>query len=140
MESLLSAGLLQIPIALGLIASAIFYVIEIWSARQFFKPRPTLRPPFQPPVTVLKPLKGIDVELYENLATFCRQIYPQFEIICGVADPARSGDRGSAPAAARLSAGGAQPGDRPARVRGQLQGLQPPQHVPARQVRRRRAG
>ena len=88
MESLLSAGLLQIPIALGLIASAIFYVIEIWSARQFFKPRPALRPPFQPPVTVLKPLKGIDVELYENLATFCRQIYPQFEIICGVADPA----------------------------------------------------
>jgi ceramide glucosyltransferase len=88
METILSVGLLQIPIALGLIASAIFYVIEIWSALQFFKPRPALRPPFQPPVTVLKPLKGIDVELYENLATFCRQIYPQFEIICGVADPA----------------------------------------------------
>ena len=35
METLLSVGLLQIPIALGLSASAIFYVIEIWSARQF---------------------------------------------------------------------------------------------------------
>jgi len=88
MESHLSVGLWQLPIALGLIASAIFYVIEIWSAAQFFRPRTELRPPFQPPVTVLKPLKGIDVELYENLATFCRQIYPEFEIICGVADSA----------------------------------------------------
>jgi ceramide glucosyltransferase len=91
MDSLLNVGLLQIPIAVGLIASAIFYVIEIWSARQFFRPRPSTQPPFQPPVTVLKPLKGVDVELYENLATFCRQIYPRFEIICGVAsadDPA----------------------------------------------------
>jgi ceramide glucosyltransferase len=91
MESVLSVGLLQFPIALGLIASAIFYVVEIWSARQFFRPRPTAQPPFQPSVTILKPLKGVDVELYENLATFCRQIYPRFEIICGVAsgdDPA----------------------------------------------------
>lgn len=86
MESHLSVGLLQLPIALGLIASGIFYVIEIWSASQFFRPRPPVRPPFQPPVTVLKPLKGVDVQLYENLATFCRQIYPEFEIICGVAD------------------------------------------------------
>lgn len=88
MEFHLGVGLLQLPIALGLIASGVFYVIEMWSAHQFFRPRVAHRPPFQPPVTVLKPLKGVDVELYENLATFCRQIYPEFEIICGVADPA----------------------------------------------------
>ena len=88
MEFLLSVGLLQLPIALGLIASGIFYAVEIWSAYQFFRPRPATQPPFRPPITVLKPLKGVDFELYENLATFCRQIYPEFEIICGVADPA----------------------------------------------------
>lgn len=79
-------GLLQVVIAVGMLASAVFYVIEIRSARQFFRSHSKPLAPFQPPVTVLKPLKGVDVELYENLATFCRQIYPQFEIICGVAD------------------------------------------------------
>src|SRR5947208_8619835 len=40
-----------------------------------------------PPVTVLKPLKGPGVELYENLASFCRQSCPSYQIVFGVADP-----------------------------------------------------
>lgn len=79
-------SLLYLLIGVGLVASAAFYVIQIWSAHQFFRPRPAPEPPFQPSVTVLKPLKGVDVELHENLASFCRQQYPQFQLICGVAD------------------------------------------------------
>jgi ceramide glucosyltransferase len=41
-----------------------------------------------PPVTVLKPLKGEGVDLYENLVSFCRQDYPRYQIVFGVEDPA----------------------------------------------------
>ncbi|MGH6742730.1 MAG: glycosyltransferase, partial [Bradyrhizobium sp.] len=79
-------SLLYLPVYVGLIASTIFYIIELWSAAQFFRPRAAVDPPFQPPITVLKPLKGVDVQLYENLLTLCRQQYPLFQLLCGVAD------------------------------------------------------
>jgi len=39
-----------------------------------------------PPVTLLKPLKGPGVDLYDNLASFCRQDYPAYQIVFGIAD------------------------------------------------------
>jgi ceramide glucosyltransferase len=39
------------------------------------------------PVTVLKPLCGAEPRLYENLASFCEQRHPRFQILCGVASP-----------------------------------------------------
>lgn len=81
-------GLLQIPIAVGLLASVIFYVIELYSARQFFRPRPLAASGYRPAVSVLKPLKGLDVELYDNLVTLCCQRYAApFQLVFGVADP-----------------------------------------------------
>jgi ceramide glucosyltransferase len=39
-----------------------------------------------PAVTVLKPLCGAEPGLYENLRTFCRQDYPEFQIVFGLGD------------------------------------------------------
>jgi ceramide glucosyltransferase len=83
-----SVTLLQIPIAIGLLASAIFYLIELYSARQFFAPDRQAGGSYRPAVSVLKPLKGLDIGLYDNLVTLCHQRYTApFQLIFGVADP-----------------------------------------------------
>ena len=88
METVLATvDLLQLPILIGLVASAVFYVIELYSARQFFAARGEADARFRPGVSVLKPLKGLDIELYANLATLCHQRYAApIQLIFGVAD------------------------------------------------------
>ncbi len=38
------------------------------------------------PITLLKPLHGDEPQLYENLRSFCEQVYPQYQVIFGARD------------------------------------------------------
>jgi ceramide glucosyltransferase len=66
--------------------SLAYWLLAWWSVEQFFR-APRLQPNgYRPPVSILKPIKGLDPETYENFLSVCRQDYPQFEILFGVAD------------------------------------------------------
>jgi ceramide glucosyltransferase len=39
-----------------------------------------------PPISILKPLKGLEDNLFGNLESFCVQEYPEYEIICSLQD------------------------------------------------------
>ena len=69
-----------------------FYFAALWSARDFVRRKRPASDAFHPPVSILKPLKGFDHDMYASFASHCRQQYAgEFEILFGVSsmdDPA----------------------------------------------------
>ena len=65
----------------------VYYLFAIVAALRFFlrERRKTLGA-YMPPVSVLKPVLGVDFASYENYASFCRQDYPEYEILFCVND------------------------------------------------------
>jgi len=71
----------------------IYYLLAIFSSLRYFSVSWRENPPnrdFTPPISCLKPIRGLDDDAYENYASFCRQDYPEYEIIFCVdpGDPA----------------------------------------------------
>lgn len=71
-------------------APLIYYLLSFWSVVGHFRElrkSPPSKSPHAPAVSILKPVRGVDCEAYENFASFCRLDYPEYEIIFAVAEP-----------------------------------------------------
>ena len=65
----------------------IYYALAAFAALRFFsRERARKLPSFAPPVSILKPVRGVDFGSYENFASFCLQDYPQYEILFALND------------------------------------------------------
>lgn len=83
------ATVFRIVAILGCISSFLYYILCLLGARNLLAARQSLRRDFfatAPPVSILKPLKGIDPEIHDSFRSHCLQDYPEYELVFGVND------------------------------------------------------
>jgi ceramide glucosyltransferase len=78
---------IKLLLAGSILAAIAYYVVSIFAAFHFFSEPEDHQSCDLLPVTVIIPLCGVDAGAYENYASFCRQDYPEYQIVFGVRDP-----------------------------------------------------
>jgi ceramide glucosyltransferase len=70
------------------LAPLAYYAIAIVAARRFFRAPESVSgsPEFAHPVSILKPIYGLDREAYQSYSSFCVQDYPDYEILFCVSE------------------------------------------------------
>jgi ceramide glucosyltransferase len=71
-----------LAVAAAPLAYYVFAAVAAW--RFFRRERSRELPEFTPPVSVLKAVRGVDFATFENYSSFCRQNYPDYEILFAV--------------------------------------------------------
>ena len=71
---------------LCVVPSLAYAAITYYCGRSFFS---GVKPPayHAPPVSILKPVRGVDGDSFENFSSFCRQDYPDYQIVFAAASP-----------------------------------------------------
>jgi ceramide glucosyltransferase len=68
----------------------VYYLLSLYNIAGYFRSvrrLPARDDSTTPPVSILKPVRGLDPGAYENFASYCLLNYPQYEIIFAVSDP-----------------------------------------------------
>lgn len=71
-----------------ILISWLYWLVALWLVFAFFRPSGGHHRLVEPetPVSILKPVKGVDSQAYQNFVSFCRQDYPEYELLFAVAD------------------------------------------------------
>jgi ceramide glucosyltransferase len=68
----------------------VYYLLSLYNIVEYFRGihrMPPRKDSSAPPVSILKPVRGVDSEAYKNFASYCRVDFPVYEIIFAVSDP-----------------------------------------------------
>jgi len=87
-ETVLSV--LRLAVLVLAVGPLVYYLLSLYCTVEYFRDLRKLPPrddSFAPPVSILKPVRGVDPEAYENFASYCRLDYPEYELVFAMADP-----------------------------------------------------
>jgi len=62
----------------------VYYLMTLWVSVSYFRRKVHTagnESGYRPPISILKPVRGLDREAYENFASFCQQDYPEYEVL-----------------------------------------------------------
>jgi ceramide glucosyltransferase len=77
----------SILLGLLILSGSIYQAFSVFCVADFFPRKGSSGSPRRfPPVSILKPVKGRDPGFSQNLASFCSQDYPVFEVLVGFSD------------------------------------------------------
>jgi len=68
----------------------VYYLLTLYCTVEYFwalRKLPLRDDSFAPPVSILKPVRGVDQGAYDNFASYCQLDYPKYELVFGMADP-----------------------------------------------------
>src|ERR1700686_2401309 len=87
-ETVLS--MLRLAVLMLAAGPLVYYLLSLFCTVEYFRALRKLPPrddSFAPPVSILKPVRGVDQGAYENFASYCRLDYPEYELVFAMADP-----------------------------------------------------
>ena len=78
--------ILEIFLIACITISIFYYILSLYCTWSFFNKKTDTDNNYMPPVTVLKPINGIENGIYENFVSYCKLDYPAYQLIFGVSD------------------------------------------------------
>ncbi|HUJ88993.1 MAG TPA: glycosyltransferase [Syntrophorhabdales bacterium] len=86
------AEVVKAILALIILLGSLYALFSLFCVMKFFgRPKHSQAKSPYPPVSILKPMKGIDPEWRDNIASFVAQDYQEYEVLLGFNDPRDEG-------------------------------------------------